>query len=147
MKHARSNSFVYLLERTLRQSRALLQQELSASGNPITVDQWLVLQQVSAANDQNLKEVSAMTAKDPATVTRIVALLEKKKLVSKRADKTDKRSIIISVTPAGKKLLQECARNVDRFRKAAGKGLTQDELNLLRGVMDKLFENCGGRLG
>jgi DNA-binding MarR family transcriptional regulator len=145
-KHARSNSFVYLLERTLRQSRSLLQREFNSTDAGISVDQWLVLQQIAAAPGQSLSRVAQMTAKDPATVTRIVALMARKKLVTKLPAKNDKRVMHVSITALGKKALNGCTKGVEQFRKTAAKGLSQEELNLQKKVLDKLFENCGGEV-
>lgn len=145
-KHARSNSFVYLLERTLRQSRTLLQREFNATGAGISIDQWLVLQQIAAEQGQSLGQIALMTAKDPAAVTRIVSLMARKKLVTKMTAKNDKRVIHVSITPSGKKALSGCTKGVEHFKKTAAKGLSQDELNLQKKVLDRLFENCGGKV-
>jgi MarR family transcriptional regulator, transcriptional regulator for hemolysin len=144
-KHARSNSLVYLLERTLRFTRGALQQEFNANVK-ISVDQWLILQQVSLSPGSNQNDIAEACAKDPASVTRMLNLLGKKKLIVRKADKNDKRSYLLVVTPAGKKTLAQCHAAVDRFRKIAGKGISQEELNLLRKSLDKFFENCGGRI-
>lgn len=143
-KHSRSNSLIFLLERTLRQCRKALQDELRAAGSGLSVDQWLLLQQV-AVKTQHQHELAAMTAKDPASVTRMLNLLAKKKLITRSTDKNDKRSILVTATTAGKKVVSQCEIAVERFRKTAGKGLTQEELNLQKTVLDKLFENCGGK--
>lgn len=145
-KHARSNSFVYLLERTLRQSRTLLQREFNATGAGISIDQWLVLQQIAAEQGQSLGQIALMTAKDPAAVTRIVSLMARKKLVTKIIAKNDKRVIHVSITPSGKKALNGCKKGVEHFKKTAAKGLSQEELNLQKKVLDRLFENCGGKV-
>lgn len=145
-KHARSNSFVYLLERTLRQSRTLLQREFNATGAGISIDQWLVLQQIAAEQGQSLGQIALMTAKDPAAVTRIVSLMARKKLVTKMIAKNDKRVIHVSITPSGKKALNGCTKGVEHFKKTAAKGLSQEELNLQKKVLDRLFENCGGKV-
>ena len=51
---------------------------------------------------------------------------------------------LVTATAAGKKVVSQCAAAVERFRKKASKGLTQEDLNLQKTVLDKLFENCGG---
>ncbi len=145
-KHNRSNSLVYLLERTLRQARHALQGEFKKENLRISIDQWLILQEVAIAPGSNQQQLARSCAKDPASVTRILALLQKKKWITRAPGKTDKRTLAVSITPPGKKTLHDCARCVERFRKTAGKGLEQSELNLLKAVLDKLFENSGGRV-
>lgn len=142
--HSRSNSLIWLLERTLRQSRQALLAEFKKNKVRISIDQWLILQQISITPMQNQQEIARLSAKDPASVTRILMLMEKKKWVIRTADKNDKRSIKVSLTTEGKRVLQQCAKSVDKFRLYASKGISQDELNVQKTVLDKLFANCGG---
>ena len=142
--HSRSNSFIWLLERTLRQSRQALLAEFKKNKVRISIDQWLILQQISVTPQQNQQEIARHSAKDPASVTRILLLMEKKKWVNRSADKNDKRSIKVSLTAEGKRVLLQCTKSVDKFRLYASKGISQDELNVQKTVLDKLFANCGG---
>lgn len=145
-KHARSYSLVYLLERTLRQTRMLLQAAFDEGNLKISVDQWIVLSQIAKSSTQNQRQIAEMVAKDPASITRILELLENQKLVKRIADKKDLRSSIVTITPAGKKMLNSCNEKVSKFKKTAGKGLSQDDLNHLKTILDNLFENSGGKL-
>lgn len=145
-KHSRSNSLVYLLERTHRQAKQLLQREFDASELNISVDQWIVLARVAERPGQNHKQLADSTAKDPASITRIISLLLKQKLVKKTPDKKDQRSSLLNITPAGKSVLSGCTKKAETFRKSAGKGLSQEDLNQLRKLLDTLYENSGGKL-
>lgn len=145
-KHSRSNSLVYLLERTHRQAKLSLQREFDAAGLKISVDQWIVLARIAERPNQNHKQLADSTAKDPASITRILSLLIKQKLAKKSPDKKDSRSLLVEITPAGKTMLAGCAKQTEAFRKTAGKGLTQEDLNHLRKLLDMLYENSGGRL-
>ena len=142
-KHSRSNSLVYTLERTSRQVKACLQKEF---GPGISVEQWIILSEIAERPGQNNRRLAESTAKDPASVTRIIALLVKKKLVKKVPEKNDKRSSVAEITTAGKKVWQECSARAENFRKITGKGLSQTDLNQLRHLLDLLFENTGGKL-
>jgi DNA-binding MarR family transcriptional regulator len=145
-KHSRSNSLVYLLERTHRQAKLSLQRQFDSAGLKISVDQWIVLSRVAERPGQNHKQLADSTAKDPASITRILFLLIKQKLVKKNTAKNDQRSSLVFITPAGKKTLTVCAQKTEAFRKSAGKGLSQEDLNNLKKLLDTLYENSGGRL-
>ncbi|CAN5321812.1 hypothetical protein BH09BAC5_BH09BAC5_25800 [soil metagenome] len=145
-KHSRSNSLVYLLERTHRQAKLLLQHEFEAAGLTISVDQWIVLNRVAEISGQNQKQIADATAKDPASITRIIRLLLQQKLVTKTASKNDQRSILIFISPTGKRMLEISTKRAKNFKSIAGKGMSQEELNALRTLLDKIFENAGGKL-
>lgn len=142
--HTRSYSLIYLLERTLRQTRMSLQAAFNKADLKISVDQWIVLTQVAKTLDQNQNVIAKCVAKDPASITRIVLLLENRKLIKRTVDKKDKRNVLVNVSPIGEKLLNSCAIEVDLFKKNAVKSLAQDDLNNLKTMLDNLFENCGG---
>ncbi|HTL82916.1 MAG TPA: MarR family transcriptional regulator [Bacteroidia bacterium] len=145
MKNNRSGSFIYLLERTLRQSKSVFQEMLNAKKADITVDQWIVMEEISRKNEVSQSELAKLSAKDPASITRILALLEEKKLVQRTASASDKRKIQVRLTSKGKATLARCAKCVDQFREVAGKNITQAELNHQREILNKFYENCGGK--
>lgn len=142
--HTRSYSLIYLLERTLRLTRMSLQAAFNKADLKISVDQWIVLSQVAKTLDQNQKIIAKCVAKDPASITRIVLLLENRKLIKRTVDKKDKRNLLVNVSPIGEKLLNACTTEVELFKKNAVKSLAQDDLNNLKIMLDNLFQNCGG---
>ena len=137
--HTRSYSLIYLLERTLRQTRMSLQAAFNKADLKISVDQWIVLTQVAKTLDQNQNVIAKCVAKDPASITRIVLLLENRKLIKRTVDKKDKRNVLVNVSTIGEKLLNACATEVDLFKKNAVKSLAQDDLNNLKTMIDNLF--------
>jgi MarR family transcriptional regulator, transcriptional regulator for hemolysin len=140
--HARSNSLIYMLERTLRQVRHALQSEFVKDEIPITIDQWLLLQQIAIQPGISQQQLAVVTDKDPASVTRSVTLLLKRKLVARVQSKQDARAYTLTVTDAGKKVLTTCHRSVARFRTKATKGISQDSLNMQKRILEILAENC-----
>jgi MarR family transcriptional regulator, transcriptional regulator for hemolysin len=145
-KHARSNSLIWLLERTLRHLRHSMQTELNASGLKVTVDQWLLLQQIANDPECNQEELANETAKDPASITRSIVLLRKKRLIQRKQDRNDKRMYRLLLTDKGKKTLKIGNLAIENFRKKATKGVSREELNLQRIVLDKLSDNCKPRV-
>src|SRR5271170_3993025 len=68
----------------------------------------------------------------PPTMTRIVNALEQKGLVTKKQNKDDGRSTLLSATPAGKKLLMEGrARRVRALAKQIA-ALSREQLSALQ---------------
>lgn len=141
-KHNRSNSLIYLLERTLRQLRHALHQEFRKNKVRISIDQWIILQCVSDSPGCSQQEIAEMTAKDPASVTRILRLLEKKKWVKRSVSEKDRRSVSSFISADGKKILTQCTKSAEQYRQKAMKGISRDELNQQREILDRLYENC-----
>jgi DNA-binding MarR family transcriptional regulator len=133
-----------MLERTVRQFRLDLQQFLNAVVADITVEQWMLLSEISLHSGIGNLDLAKRLAKDPAAVSRSCELLVEKKLIKTQDHKTDSRKKMILITPKGQQLLNKCEKEVERFRKNVTKGISQDELNQVASTLDKLFYNSGG---
>jgi DNA-binding MarR family transcriptional regulator len=146
MSTNRSGSVVFLLDRTLRQLRFSLQQHFNEGKVNLSVDQWIVLNEAMASGMISQKALADKVSKDPASVTRIVHDLVKAKLITRTASEKDQRVSLLKVTPQGKKELSKSEHAVQQYRKAALKGISKEELGPVKTLLDKLFENTGGKL-
>lgn len=146
MANNRSGSVVFLLDRTLRQLRFSLQQHFNEKEVNLSVDQWIVLNEANDSGMVSQKLLSDRVAKDPASVTRIVHGLVESKLIVRVVSEKDQRVSLLKVTPAGKKELVKSQQAVMLYRKAALKGISKEELGPVKTLLDKLFENTGGKL-
>lgn len=146
MSNQRSGSVVFLLDRTLRQLRFALQRHFEEHDVKISVDQWIVLNEAVNAGMISQKTLADRIAKDPASVTRIVHDLEKGKLIVRVKTEADQRVALLKVTPAGRKEITRSQTAVLAYRKIALKGISKEELVPVKSLLDKLFENTGGKL-
>jgi DNA-binding MarR family transcriptional regulator len=146
MSNNRSGSVLFLLDRTLRQLRFSLQQHFNEKNVALSVDQYLVLNEAHSSGMISQKMLSDRVAKDPASVTRIVHDLVKSKMITRVTSQKDQRISLLKVTPQGKKELSKSQIAVQSYRKSALKGISQQELDPIKGLLDKLFENSGGKL-
>lgn len=80
-------------------------QALRAHG--LRATQFTLLAALNIAGPLAIGALAEMLAADRTTMTRNLALVEKRGLVEVRADETDARSRVATITPEGKALLQE----------------------------------------
>lgn len=146
MSNQRSGSVVFLLDRTLRQLRFSLQYHFNELDVALSVDQWLVLNEAQSSGMVSQKVLADRVAKDPASVTRIVHSLVKSKFIARVTSEKDQRISLLKVTPAGKKELSKSQVAIQQYRKLALKGISKEELSPVKALLDKLFENTGGKL-
>lgn len=146
MSNQRSGSVLFLLDRTLRQMRHALQVHLNEKNVKLTVDQWILLNEASSSGVISHNELSKRVSKDPASVTRIVSSLEELKLIARIPSKKDQRVLLLKVTAAGRKELQQASAAIQNYRKSVLKGIEKEELLHVKMLLDKMFENTGGML-
>ena len=82
-----------------------LTRQLSESG--LTVAEWRVMAQLSAVDQNTIRELASQAWVDRAEVSRAVASLERRALVVREPNAQDKRSPRFSLTPAGRALGDE----------------------------------------
>ena len=82
---------------------------LYASKYGIGVPEWRVLVTLGQYGSMTGKAVGAHSHMHKTKVSRAVALLERRKLVARRANKADMREAFLSLTPAGRAIYQDLA--------------------------------------
>jgi DNA-binding MarR family transcriptional regulator len=131
----------FVIERTAKRMKQACQQYFHQAGIDLTVDQWVLLQELHRTDGQGQNDLARKTFKDAPTVTRIIDILCKKGLTERTTDPDDRRKFNIFLTPAGKKLIGDAIPVIKQFRLQAYSGLTDDELDLLNGILDRIFLN------
>lgn len=72
----------------------------------LTGPQLMILQEVAHAGEVSVGEVAKAISLSQGTVTGILERLEKRELVARRRSDTDRRRVMVHVTPSGKSLLK-----------------------------------------
>jgi DNA-binding MarR family transcriptional regulator len=130
-----------ILERTAKRIKRFFQEQLIAAEAGITVDQWVILNQLDKEDGQNQHEIAQAVFKDAPTVTRILDLLVEKDLVMRVSDPQDRRRFNILLTPQGKLKIEEVSPFMKAGRQKAWAGLEDDAINQLTDSLNHIFEN------
>jgi DNA-binding MarR family transcriptional regulator len=120
--------------------RRYSQERFVEAGFDITVDQWLVLKKINDTERITQIELAAALFKDRASITRILSLLQDKKLVNK-SEGADKRSNELSLTTAGKKFMEQAITIVRSTRKKGIEYFDEKELAQLQRSLQKIINN------
>ena len=75
----------------------------------IGVPEWRVLVTLGQYGVMTGKQIGIHSTMHKTKVSRAVALLEKRKLVTRRANRDDLREALLSLTPAGEEIYREAA--------------------------------------
>ena len=131
----------FIIERTAKKMKQSFKKILNEKGADITVDQWVILQELEKEDGLSQFEIAARTFKDAPTVTRIIDLLCNKQLLERLPDPEDRRKFNIFLTKTGKAKILEVLPMVESFRSAAWNGLSDKQINQLRNILDTIFIN------
>lgn len=133
--------YLYLLERTVRQFRKYSQQEFAKRGIDMTGEQWVVLKRIGEQEGLKQREIADMTYKDPASVTRILDILEKKKLIYRAPVENDRRTYALFLTKQGRTLIEKLTPIAVEIRSKGVEGMSEKELQQLKKLLNKVYEN------
>ena len=90
----------------------------------IGVPEWRVLVTLGQYGVMTAKTIGAHTHMHKTKVSRAVALMEKRRLVARRANRNDKREAFLSLTSAGRAMYEEIAPHAVDFARRLTEILT-----------------------
>ena len=132
---------VFYMEQIVRQYRQLATQSLRAHHASLSVDQWVVLKQISENNGSSQVEIGSSTVKDAPTTTRIIDQLVGKNLVSKQLDPEDRRRYMVFVTEKGRQLIERLMPVVQEYRQVPLQGFSATEQKQLISLLQRMLKN------
>ena len=137
----KSESSGFILERTAKRLKQFFQQQLTAAGTGITIDQWVVLQVLDRQEGLSQLEIARETYKDAPTITRIIDLLCRKGLTHRITDPADRRRFKIQLTEEGKQKIEATLPIIRDARRQAWQGIDNPEIDRLVDVLNSVFDN------
>ncbi|MGE0668885.1 MAG: MarR family winged helix-turn-helix transcriptional regulator [Sphingomonadales bacterium] len=134
------NAYVpFLINRGATRVAADFGAGLKPHGVNITV--WRLLASLNQHSSQRIGELSDFTGIEMWTVSRVVSRLEQDGFVERHRGDEDARGVIVSLTPAGRTLVETLIPEAQRYESLILEGFSDEEVNSLRALLDRLFTN------
>ncbi len=131
----------YILEQTAKKMKLGFAKELNKLKLDVTVDQWIVLDRLSSNDKVSQFELAESTSKDAPTITRILDLLEKKKIVHRKQDPKDRRKFLIGLSAKGKKIIEQIKPLSVSYRSKCYDGIKPGEMKILKNILNIINTN------
>jgi DNA-binding MarR family transcriptional regulator len=107
----------------------------------LTLPMWRVLAAIWGNGDQRLNGLGALTCVDISTLSRQVAAMEKKGLLSRTQSGIDWRSINIALTQQGRAMVEQLLPIVERHERAALADISIADVRRLKLLLNQVFVN------
>lgn len=108
----------------------------------VTKEQWIVLKILHEDKDRICQnELAFITDRNKASLTRLINVMEKNKLVVRIACEEDSRKNLIHITETGKQLFLKMKPLMLESMKILQKGITKDEISNFMAVITKIQNN------
>ena len=132
---------LFLLDQTSKKAKRYTQKAFDAAQMGVTVDQMVLLILIDNREPLSQDQISEISQRDKASITRTLDLLEKKSFVSRVPDPNSKRQNQISLTPFGKKFVADHMEIVRSHRKKSLNGFSMEEIQHLKEMLLKIQAN------
>lgn len=132
----------YSIERAIKEYRQLVQRNLSAVSDKITVDQALVLMILAENDSLSQRELASILFRDNASMTRTLQLMVGHGWIRQVTNPSDKRSKQLKLMESGEKMLDTISPVVRNNRKQALAGIPVNSQKDLVSTLEKIISNC-----
>jgi DNA-binding MarR family transcriptional regulator len=118
-----------------------LQKNFKQEGIEITIEQWSVLYHLWKTDGISQQELCNASFRDKPSITRLVDNLEKLKLVKRFPSQTDRRSNLIKLTDAAKKLQEKTMELAAKTLNEALEGVNASDVETAKKVLQQVYDN------
>lgn len=139
-----TKNFGALMDRTLKIIKQNYLQAFRDLDVEITTEQWVLIDRLAEQDGISQTELANDSFKNAPTVSRIIELLRKKKLITKKQSEEDKRQFLIYLTNQGKALHEKAMPAVQQLRRQGWHGLSEDDYDHFVRMMNQIGENFSG---
>ncbi|WP_297335467.1 MarR family transcriptional regulator [Algoriphagus sp.] len=138
--------YSFLLDRTARKVKQYAQQQFKDGAFDVTVDQWLVMKNLSENGKLSQTELANLVFKDHPTLTRIVDLLSKKGYVERVPHPQDRRSFHLNLTEEGLSKVTALRPKILEIRQKAWENLSEQDFDEFKRILNTIYQNLDGQL-
>jgi len=141
MTQEQFSKYSFLLDRTARRVKQYAQRKFKLGDFDLTVDQWLILKNLSENELLSQSELAQLVFKDQPTLTRIIDLLTKKGYVERIPHPMDRRSFQLLLTESGINKVKELKPKVAFIREKAWENLNEDDFEEFKRILNTIYNN------
>jgi DNA-binding MarR family transcriptional regulator len=107
----------------------------------ITIEQWSVLYHLWKLDGQSQQQLCDATFRDKPSITRLVDNLEKLQLVTRVANKDDRRINRIYLTQQANLLQVQTMELANQTLNEALEGVSNEQIEIAKEVLQKVYDN------
>ncbi|WP_295055200.1 MarR family transcriptional regulator [Sulfuricurvum sp.] len=122
-------------------ARTYLTRQLALNGIDMTIEQFKVMVVLWQEKSSTQQYIADFVGKDKTSITRLIAGLEKRSLIQRVTDKTDKRCNLVTLTAQGVALEKPTMDVLTRANDALHKEFNPEELAITLRVLKQMCQH------
>ena len=134
-----TTSFPYLVRRVGLRIGELFDRAVAPHG--VDVSMFRVMAALAEHDGQQLGQLAAVTTIELSTLSRLVGLMSAKGLLTRRRPRGNGRIVEITLSPKGRRLVDELVPIAEHFERAATAGTTPTEVERIKAILGSAYRN------
>lgn len=135
------DNYILKLEKVLIQIKKYQKAMLKSQGIDLTLDQWILIKHIN--DDEHISQINLakQTGKDPASIKRILDILEANEYVLRNKSAESQRIHSLSLTEKGNAVIHKMFPVTIDFEAKGVEGISNEEMEIFNSVIAKLKSN------
>lgn len=135
------DNYILKLEKVLSQIRKYQKRMLSSQEIQLTIDQWILIKHINDHEDLSQIQLAKLSGKDPASIKRILDILEKESYILRNKSEQSQRIHSLSLTEKGEEVVHKMFPVTIDFEAKGVEGISMEEMESFNQVLLKLKNN------
>jgi MarR family transcriptional regulator, transcriptional regulator for hemolysin len=141
MQNKLETVLLFVIDQTNKIARQYSQREFDSLRIDINVDQWVLLKEIEEKETLSQNELAKNTSRDPASITRTLDILQKKKLIIRESVPDNRRQYNVRLTKEGSYFVLQNMPLINEIRNRSIKGFSKSEVEQLIIMLQKVQVN------
>jgi len=112
----------------------------------LSVTMWRVLAVLWHRGELKVSDLMVDTSIEQSTLSRLLVTMEKRELVTRERSAADARTVLVNLTPTGRKVTKELIPFALRNERIALRGFAPEEVETLYAMLSRVYENAADLL-
>lgn len=141
-----SETLFHAIESSIKAYRKYAQQQISSNIDNITIDQSLALIYIDKHPELNQIALAELLFKDTASLTRMIKTMVKNEFIERSINPKDLRRYKLILTKKGQRVVQALPDVIALNRRTALNGISREDEQHLKQILNKIKNNCNNHL-
>jgi len=135
-----TDQFTAAWESFFRTTRRLRSRAGRLPGDGLSLPQYHLLEALRGAAERTVGELAEAAGVAPPTATRMLDCLARDGYVTRRHSESDRRAVLVALTPAGTEAVEAAYEHVEAFRRRVFEALEPDEREQAAALLTRLSQ-------
>jgi DNA-binding MarR family transcriptional regulator len=132
---------LFQLDKTSKIAKQYSQSVMDKLDFGLRIEQWVLLKIIHENSPLSQRELATKSLRDPASITRTLDILSKKKFITRLPIPNNRRQYNIELTNVGGTFVEKNMETVKELRSLSVKDFSQEELKMLSNMLLRIQKN------